>query len=59
MSTGITEREPVTRPVVDPDDEGFDLDVSVLEIADPNGLITMTDDNCGSSCEKTTCITSS
>ncbi|MGW9211005.1 FxLD family lanthipeptide [Embleya sp. NPDC055664] len=59
MTTGVTEQEPVVRPVVDPDDEGFDLDISILEIADPNGLITMTDDNCGSTCKKTTCITSS
>ena len=28
----------------------FDLDVSLLEIADPGALVNVTDDNCGSTC---------
>lgn len=35
----------------------FDLDVALLEVADPAGLVNMTDDGCGASCEKDTCIT--
>lgn len=34
----------------------FDLDVTVLEVADPAHLINMTDDGCGQTCEKSTCI---
>ncbi len=30
--------------------DGFDLDVSLVEIADPAGLVNVTDDNCGSTC---------
>ncbi|MFJ9246220.1 FxLD family lanthipeptide [Streptomyces sp. NPDC101776] len=30
--------------------DGFDLDVSLVEIADPAGLVNLTDDNCGSTC---------
>nr|WP_078598973.1 FxLD family lanthipeptide [Streptomyces davaonensis] len=28
--------------------DSFDLDVSLVEIADPAGLVNLTDDNCGS-----------
>ncbi|MDF5758817.1 FxLD family lanthipeptide [Spongiactinospora sp. TRM90649] len=35
----------------------FDLDISLLEVSDPAGLVNMTDDNCGSTCEKSTCVT--
>jgi FxLD family lantipeptide len=35
----------------------FDLDVALLEVADPAGLVNMTDDGCGASCEKDACIT--
>ncbi|WP_407673612.1 FxLD family lanthipeptide [Parafrankia colletiae] len=28
----------------------FDLDVSLLEVADPAGLVNVTDDNCTSTC---------
>lgn len=34
----------------------FDLDVTLLEVVDPAHLINMTDDGCGSTCEKSTCI---
>ncbi|MFD7662937.1 FxLD family lanthipeptide [Streptomyces sp. NPDC059788] len=30
--------------------DGFDLDVSLVEVADPAGLVNLTDDNCGSTC---------
>ncbi|MGX9886576.1 FxLD family lanthipeptide [Streptomyces sp. NPDC002276] len=30
--------------------DGFDLDVSLVEIADLAGLVNLTDDNCGSTC---------
>ncbi|MEU2875350.1 FxLD family lanthipeptide [Streptomyces sp. NPDC007070] len=30
--------------------DGFDLDVALVEIADPAGLVNLTDDNCGSTC---------
>lgn len=29
---------------------GFELDVTLLEVADPAGLVSITDDNCGSTC---------
>lgn len=31
-------------------DEAFDLDVRLLEIADPAGLVNVTDDGCTSTC---------
>lgn len=37
-------------------DAEFDLDVTLLEVADPAHLINMTDDGCGSTCEGSTCI---
>lgn len=51
----------MTRSTVDPSrtgvlpeapgaSDGFDLDVSLVEIADPAGLVNLTDDNCGSTC---------
>lgn len=36
--------------------ELFDLDVTLLEVADPAGLVNMTDDGCGQTCEQDTCI---
>lgn len=30
--------------------EGFDLDISLVELADSAGLVNLTDDNCGSTC---------
>lgn len=30
--------------------DGFDLDISLLEVSDAAGLINLTDDNCGSTC---------
>jgi FxLD family lantipeptide len=44
-------------PTVDSEaDSEFDLDVTLLEVADPAHLINMTDDGCGQTCEKSTCI---
>ena len=34
----------------------FDLDVTLLEVADSGHLLNMTDDNCGNTCEGSTCI---
>ena len=34
----------------------FDLDITLLEVADPAHLINMTDDGCGSTCSGSTCI---
>ncbi|WP_340559041.1 FxLD family lanthipeptide [Streptomyces sp. GSL17-111] len=36
--------------------DDFDLDVTVVEVFDPAHLVSMTDDNCGSTCSKSTCI---
>lgn len=30
--------------------DGFDLDVTLVEVADVAGLISLTDDGCGSTC---------
>ncbi|NYI04859.1 FxLD family lanthipeptide [Allostreptomyces psammosilenae] len=30
--------------------DGFDLDVSLVDVADPAGLVNLTDDNCGTTC---------
>ncbi|MFC0028026.1 FxLD family lanthipeptide [Micromonospora chaiyaphumensis] len=37
------------------DNEEFDLDVRLLEVADVAGLVNLTDDGCGSTC--TACTT--
>ena len=34
----------------------FDLDITLIEMVDPAHLINMTDDGCGHTCEKSTCI---
>ena len=34
----------------------FDLDITLIEVVDPAHLINMTDDGCGQTCEKSTCI---
>jgi FxLD family lantipeptide len=34
----------------------FDLDITLVEVVDPAHLINMTDDGCGQTCEKSTCI---
>ncbi|MBA2946733.1 FxLD family lanthipeptide [Streptomyces himalayensis] len=42
-STYATQQTPRTS-------DGFDLDVSLVEVADPAGLVNLTDDNCGTTC---------
>lgn len=37
-------------------DPEFDLDITLIEVVDPAHLINMTDDGCGQTCEKSTCI---
>ena len=37
-------------------DSEFDLDVTLVEMVDPAHLVNMTDDGCGTTCEKSTCI---
>jgi FxLD family lantipeptide len=34
----------------------WDLDITLVEQIDPAKIVTMTDDNCGTTCSKTTCI---
>jgi len=36
--------------------DDFDLDVTIVELLDPAHLVSMTDDNCGESCAKSTCV---
>lgn len=47
----------VATPLTPAPGSEFDLDVTLLEVADPGHLINMTDDGCGTTCEKSTCIT--
>ncbi|MEU8337832.1 FxLD family lanthipeptide [Micromonospora tulbaghiae] len=49
MSTSTTEQSTAA------DGGDFDLDVSLLEVADVAGLVNLTDDGCGSTC--TACTT--
>ncbi|WP_188284519.1 FxLD family lanthipeptide [Streptomyces sp. CBMA29] len=30
--------------------DGFELDVTLVEVGDPAGLVNLTDDGCGSTC---------
>lgn len=43
-------------PITSTTESEFDLDVTLLEVVDPAHLVNMTDDGCGQSCEKSTCI---
>lgn len=53
-SAAIVEASPVaTEPTTAP---GWDLDIRLIEQADPAKVVTMTDDNCGNTCEGSTCI---
>ncbi|MDT0481724.1 FxLD family lanthipeptide [Streptomyces doebereineriae] len=42
-STHVSQQTPRTS-------DGFDLDVSLVEVADAAGLVNLTDDNCGTTC---------
>lgn len=46
---------PVPAPPAEEASE-FDLDITLVEVVDPAHLINMTDDGCGHTCEKSTCI---
>lgn len=46
----------VVEPITSTTESEFDLDVTLLEVVDPAHLINMTDDGCGNTCEKSTCI---
>jgi FxLD family lantipeptide len=45
--TPITSAAPTTAPA---GSDGFDLDVSLVEVGDTAGLVNLTDDGCGSTC---------
>jgi FxLD family lantipeptide len=44
----VSIKSPATQPGLASD--GFDLDVSLLEITDAASLVNVTDDGCGSTC---------
>ncbi|MPY48780.1 FxLD family lanthipeptide [Streptomyces acidicola] len=48
-STVVPSSTQVSRQIAGTPD-GFDLDVSLVEVADPAGLVNLTDDNCGTTC---------
>jgi FxLD family lantipeptide len=48
-STGAPSSTHVSQQTSETSD-GFDLDVSLVEVADPAGLVNLTDDNCGTTC---------
>jgi FxLD family lantipeptide len=48
---------PTSGAAVVEDDDVFDLDITVIEVADPAGLVNVTDDGCGSTCGA--CVTNS
>ena len=43
--------------VLDREDDVFDLDITVIEVADSAGLVNVTDDGCTSTCGA--CVTNS
>lgn len=47
LSAPTIERTDTSEPNLN---DGFDLDVALLEITDTAGLISLTDDGCGSTC---------
>lgn len=52
-SAATVEASPVA---TEPTALGWDLDITLIEQADPAKIVTMTDDNCGNTCEGSTCI---
>ncbi|WP_431954173.1 FxLD family lanthipeptide [Actinacidiphila sp. bgisy167] len=50
MSPNITLSTQAAQQQAVASDSGFDLDVTLLEVADPAGLVNVTDDGCGSTC---------
>ncbi|MDH6499528.1 FxLD family lanthipeptide [Streptomyces sp. SAI-149] len=49
MSPRIEHSTKATQPTAATPD-GFDLDVTLVEVSDTAGLISLTDDGCGSTC---------
>ncbi len=49
MSASVME-QPIPAAPVQVGGDLFDLDVALLEVADPAGLVNVTDDNCTSTC---------
>jgi FxLD family lantipeptide len=45
-----TSASPASQEMTQENAQDFDLDVTLLEIADPGSLVNVTDDNCGSTC---------
>ncbi|MFD8379102.1 FxLD family lanthipeptide [Streptomyces sp. NPDC059679] len=50
MSPQITHTTQVKAPSSDTTSDGFDLDVTLVEVSDVAGLISLTDDGCGETC---------
>ncbi|MFJ4406794.1 FxLD family lanthipeptide [Streptomyces sp. NPDC088910] len=46
--TPTTKAQPVAASTAASD--GFELDVTLVEVGDPAGLVNLTDDGCGSTC---------
>ncbi|WP_084729400.1 FxLD family lanthipeptide [Streptacidiphilus neutrinimicus] len=40
----------ITKAQPDTEVSGFELDVTLVEVADPAGLVNLTDDGCGETC---------
>ncbi|MGW7007301.1 FxLD family lanthipeptide [Streptomyces sp. NPDC054933] len=50
MAPNIKGTATIDRASVQTEPDGFDLDITLLEVADPAGLTNLTDDNCGTTC---------
>lgn len=50
MSPQITHTTQVKPQGSDTTSDGFDLDVTLVEVSDTAGLISLTDDGCGETC---------
>jgi FxLD family lantipeptide len=50
MTRNVTQSTTQVQQAAAPQSDGFDLNVSLLEVSDAAGLTNVTDDNCGSTC---------
>jgi FxLD family lantipeptide len=50
MPRNVAQSTIQVKEAVMPLSDGFDLNVSLLEVSDAAGLTNLTDDNCGSTC---------
>jgi FxLD family lantipeptide len=50
MSPQITHSTQAQAQSAEAASDGFDLDVTLIEVADVAGLISLTDDGCGQTC---------